>query len=104
MSPAANARADSIGRNLAVMRAHRQRVALHEDGTITAWGDDAFAKTAAPPGQGHTAIAAGGSHNLALENPPPLGAAVTITVKVAAVPGEEKTDNNEATFTAIFSR
>ncbi len=39
---------------------------------------------------------------LALEEPPPLGAAVTITVRVAPVPGEEKTDNNQAEYQAIF--
>jgi hypothetical protein len=41
--------------------------------------------------------------NLALEESPPLGAAVTITVKVAPVPGEEKTDNNEAEYQGIFN-
>ena len=41
--------------------------------------------------------------NLALEQSPPLGAAVTITVKVAPVPGEEKTDNNQAEYQAIFN-
>ena len=41
--------------------------------------------------------------NLALEKPPPLGAAVTIRVKVAPVPGEEKTDNNEAEYQGIFA-
>jgi len=40
--------------------------------------------------------------NVAFEDPPPLGAAVTITVRVAPVPGEEKTDNNEAEYQAIF--
>ncbi len=40
---------------------------------------------------------------LALEDPPPLGSAVTITVKVAKVPGEEKLDNNEAEYQAIFN-
>jgi hypothetical protein len=40
--------------------------------------------------------------NLALEKPPPVGAAVTITVKVAPVPGEEKTDNNQAEYQALF--
>ncbi len=39
---------------------------------------------------------------LALEDPPPLGAAVTIRVRVAPVPGEEKTDNNQAEYQAIF--
>jgi len=41
--------------------------------------------------------------NLALEKPPPLGAAVTITVKVAPVPGETKTDNNQSEYQAIFA-
>ena len=41
--------------------------------------------------------------NLALEEPPPLGSAVTIRVRIAPVPGEEKTDNNEAEYQAIFS-
>jgi hypothetical protein len=41
--------------------------------------------------------------NLAFEDPPPLGAAVTIRVRVAPVPGEEKTDNNEAEYQAIFA-
>ena len=40
---------------------------------------------------------------LALEDPPPLGAAVTIRVRVAPVPGEEKTDNNQAEYQAIFN-
>ena len=42
--------------------------------------------------------------NLALEQSPPLGAAVTITVKVAPVPGEEKTDNNQAEYQAHLRR
>ena len=42
--------------------------------------------------------------NLALEKPPPLGAAVTITVKVAPVPGETKTDNNQAEYQAHLQR
>jgi hypothetical protein len=41
--------------------------------------------------------------NLALEQPPPLGAAVTIRVRVAPVPGEEKTDNNEAEYQGLFA-
>lgn len=41
--------------------------------------------------------------NLALEKAPPLGAAVTIRVRVAPVPGEEKTDNNQAEYQGIFS-
>ena len=34
---------------------------------------------------------------------PPTGEPVDISVRIEPVPGEEKTDNNEATFTAIFS-
>ena len=40
--------------------------------------------------------------NLALEKAPPLGAAVTIRVRVAPVPGEEKTDNNQSEYQALF--
>jgi hypothetical protein len=42
--------------------------------------------------------------NLAFEKPPPIGSAVTITVKVAPVPGETKTDNNQAEYQAIFNQ
>jgi hypothetical protein len=42
--------------------------------------------------------------SLALTRTPPIGAAVTISVSVAAVPGEKKTDNNRATYNAIFQR
>jgi hypothetical protein len=41
--------------------------------------------------------------NLALEKAPPLGSAVTITVRVTPVPGEEKTDNNQAEYQGIFA-
>ena len=41
--------------------------------------------------------------DLALEKAPPLGSAVTITVRVAPVPGETKTDNNQAEYQAIFA-
>jgi hypothetical protein len=41
--------------------------------------------------------------NLALDRTPPVGAAVTIHVNVAPVPGEKKTDNNKADYPAIFS-
>jgi hypothetical protein len=41
--------------------------------------------------------------NLAFEDPPPLGSAVTIRVRVAPVPGEENTDNNESEYQAIFA-
>ena len=42
--------------------------------------------------------------NVPLAETPPTGEPVDITVRIEPVPGEEKTDNNEATFTAIFSR
>jgi len=35
---------------------------------------------------------------------PPVGAPVTITVTILAVPGEKKLDNNKQTYTAIFTR
>ena len=42
--------------------------------------------------------------NVPLAETPPIGEPVDITVRIEPVPGEEKTDNNEATFSAIFSR
>jgi hypothetical protein len=42
--------------------------------------------------------------NLALDTPPPIGSAVTIKVRIQPVPGETKTDNNEAEYQAIFQR
>ena len=42
--------------------------------------------------------------NLALDRTPPIGEAVQITVNVAPVPGEKKTDNNHSTYPAIFAR
>jgi hypothetical protein len=39
-----------------------------------------------------------------LAQAPPIGTPVTITVSVGKVPGEEKTDNNTQTYTAIFTR
>jgi hypothetical protein len=42
--------------------------------------------------------------NLAFEKAPPIGSAVTIRVRVAPVPGETKTDNNEAEYQAIFNQ
>ena len=39
-----------------------------------------------------------------LTEAPPIGTPVTIEVEVGKVPGEEKTDNNTQTFTAIFTR
>jgi hypothetical protein len=47
--------------------------------------------------QGQTAEVA-----LPLDETPPVGQAVTITVEVLPVPGEEKTDNNSQTYQAIF--
>jgi hypothetical protein len=38
-----------------------------------------------------------------LPRAPPTGAAVTITVRVRPVPGEEKTDNNEQEYRALFT-
>ena len=42
--------------------------------------------------------------NVPLAETPPSGEPVDITVRIEPVAGEEKTDNNEASFTAIFSR
>ena len=39
-----------------------------------------------------------------LAETPPTGEPVDINVRIEPVPGEEKTDNNEASFSAIFSR
>jgi hypothetical protein len=41
---------------------------------------------------------------LPLSKTPPLDAAATITVQIAAVPGEKKTDNNKAEYPALFTR
>ena len=42
--------------------------------------------------------------SIQLEDPPPLGAAVTIRVRVTPVPGETKTDNNQAEYQALFAK
>ncbi len=42
--------------------------------------------------------------NVPLAETPPIGEPVDINVQIEPVAGEEKTDNNEASFTAIFSR
>lgn len=42
--------------------------------------------------------------SIPLGQAPPIGAAVTITVEVRPVPGEEKTDNNTQEYTALFTR
>ena len=39
-----------------------------------------------------------------LDQAPPIGVPVTIEVTVEKVPGEEKTDNNKQSYTAIFTR
>jgi hypothetical protein len=51
-------------------------------------------------------IAAGETKTVSipLEEQPPTGQNVPIKVEVEPVPGEEKTDNNEGSFTAIFTR
>lgn len=41
--------------------------------------------------------------SLALGQKPPTGAAVTVRVDVAKVPGEEKTDNNRAEYDVLFT-
>jgi hypothetical protein len=41
---------------------------------------------------------------LPLDKTPPLGSAAEITVTIAAVPGEKKTDNNTSTYPALFTR
>jgi hypothetical protein len=41
---------------------------------------------------------------LPLNKTPPLDTALTITVNVAPVPGEKKTDNNHSSYPAIFSK
>ena len=42
--------------------------------------------------------------NVPLAETPPIGEPVEVSVRIEPVPGEEMTDNNEATFTAIFAR
>ncbi len=44
------------------------------------------------------------SAQIALGQAPPIGTPVRVTVTVAAVPGEKKTDNNTQTYTVIFTR
>jgi hypothetical protein len=41
---------------------------------------------------------------LAPSKQPPIGAAVTIRVTVAKVPGEQKTDNNKSEYPVLFER
>jgi hypothetical protein len=42
--------------------------------------------------------------HLKLTKTPPLDSAATISVQVAAVPGEKKTDNNKSTYAVLFTR
>jgi hypothetical protein len=42
--------------------------------------------------------------NVALGNAPPAGVATTLTVSIAKVPGEQKTDNNHSSYTVIFTK
>jgi hypothetical protein len=42
--------------------------------------------------------------HLTLDKTPPLGSAATISVNVAPVPGEKKTDNNRSSYSALFER
>ena len=51
-------------------------------------------------------IAAGETKTVSVgfEEKPPTGQNVPVEVTVAAVPGEEKTDNNKATYSVIFTR
>ena len=63
-------------------------------------GDPVTTSTTVPKvAAGETATA-----ELPLDDQPPLDTAVTIRVNVAAVPGEEKTDNNRSEYPALFSR
>jgi hypothetical protein len=41
--------------------------------------------------------------SLAVESPPPAGTSATVEVEVRPVPGEEKTDNNKAEYTVLFT-
>jgi hypothetical protein len=50
------------------------------------------------------AAGAAASATLSLDTPPPLDTPVEITVQVKPVPGEEKKDNNTATYDAAFFR
>jgi hypothetical protein len=44
------------------------------------------------------------SVNVPLSSTPPTGQPVTIQIEILAVPGEKKTDNNKATFRAVFTK
>ena len=49
------------------------------------------------------AVGATAEASLAVESPPAAGTAATVEVEVRPVPGEEKTDNNEASYTVLFT-
>jgi hypothetical protein len=51
-----------------------------------------------------TTAGANAEATIPLNEAPPIGTPVTITVSVARVPGEEKVDNNRQSYTAIFTR
>ena len=42
--------------------------------------------------------------SLPLNREPPLNTAVTVSVVVAAVPGETKADNNKSSYPTLFAR
>jgi hypothetical protein len=42
--------------------------------------------------------------NVPLSSTPPTGQPVTIAIEILPVPGEKKTDNNKATFQAVFTK
>ena len=58
-----------------------------------------LAKTAPRAAEGET-------HTVAIpqKKKPPIGTALNISVNVAKVPGEEKVDNNKATYPALFDQ
>ncbi len=53
---------------------------------------------------GQTKAGQPASVNIALGNAPPAGVATTLTVSIAKVPGEQKTDNNHSSYTVIFTK
>jgi hypothetical protein len=69
--------------------------------TLTVEGGDKpikVSRTVDTVARGQTAEA-----SLALGQKPPTGSAVTVKVTVAKVPGEQKTDNNTATYDVLFT-
>ena len=53
---------------------------------------------------GQVKAGAQGTVSIPLGRTPTIGTPVTIKVEVVPVPGEKKTDNNSATYPAIFTR